>query len=161
MNIPEKLLYAAGVIPYVKNKSNEISFLLGYENDKWSGFIGKYEETIDNNNIINTAMREFNEETANVFDYHLENIRKKIVFSDSILVIANTKTRIVYIYFVRLDESLMKVPFEQMFQENIKEYSNQYFKEKSKIEWINHNDFRDYNILPSLKKVIFRNMERF
>jgi hypothetical protein len=67
----EELNYAAGIIPYVIDCEQEISFLLGYENNKWSGFVGKY-ENCDNLNIINTAVREFNEETAYTFNDYID-----------------------------------------------------------------------------------------
>ena len=61
--------YAAGIIP-VYRMENQIYFLLGHErsNNKWSGFVGGSEQ---NESVIQTALREFNEETSLVFKDHI------------------------------------------------------------------------------------------
>lgn len=57
--------YCAGILPYQVNENGEIYILLGQdENGKWSDFGGK-SEPCDNNNVKNTAIREFFEETLN------------------------------------------------------------------------------------------------
>jgi ADP-ribose pyrophosphatase YjhB (NUDIX family) len=60
---------AGGIVPYVKNTTNnEVSFLFGREksNKKWSGFVGGFEDS--DVTIVNTAIREFNEETSRLFE---------------------------------------------------------------------------------------------
>ena len=86
---------AAGIIPYIKLPSGSIGlstrrvpetkgsnntrlyFLLGYEKNSWSGFVGGYEST--DGNIVNTAIREFNEETAGIFKNNLSEIKNQII----------------------------------------------------------------------------------
>ena len=86
---------AAGIIPYIKLPSGSIGlstrripetkgsnntrlyFLLGYEKNNWSGFVGGYEST--DGNIVNTAIREFNEETAGIFKNNLSEIKNQII----------------------------------------------------------------------------------
>lgn len=61
----------AGILPYCFH-SGELYMLLGrdsnqYQEQYWTDFIGGH-KTIDNNNKLKTAFREFMEETRNVFD---------------------------------------------------------------------------------------------
>lgn len=69
--------YAAGVLPYCIGEDNEIYLLLGKEssNSYWNDFIGKY-EGFDAGDLINTAAREFHQETNCYFK--IGEIRNKI-----------------------------------------------------------------------------------
>jgi ADP-ribose pyrophosphatase YjhB (NUDIX family) len=151
MNSSE-LKYAAGVIPYVK-ENGKIYFLLGYENKKWSGFIGKYEDC-DNENIINTAIREFNEETANIFEDYLIQIKDLIVHSKCVFVQTRTKYRIIYIYFVEMDSTILDIPYETLFLEQLSISTNEAYKEKSEIKWIEYSQLDQFDLIMGLKKVI-------
>lgn len=152
---------AGGIIPYIK-KLNESSiyFLLGYENNKWSGFVGKYEEC-DNKNIINTAIREFNEETAELFQDNLDILKHKLIYNDCLLIQTKTKNRDVYIYFVEMDESVLDLDIQSKFLDKYNSMENTFFKEKTHIKWINDRELSDYECLYELKKIIFHNLNRF
>lgn len=54
--------YAAGVLPYRIGDDNEVYILLGLESNYWENFIGGYEK-FDGGDIIETATREFHQET--------------------------------------------------------------------------------------------------
>ena len=55
--------YSAGILPYTFDQDGKCFFLLGKDNDNdWSDFGGRCEYT-DKNNEINTACREFYEES--------------------------------------------------------------------------------------------------
>jgi hypothetical protein len=95
---------AAGIIPYIKipsgNNKPHLYFLLGYERGSWSGFVGGYEDS--DVSIINTAVREFNEETAGIFRNSLVIIKSKLL--NSPIIMTNTRNRKIYIW--RLHYSL-------------------------------------------------------
>ena len=151
------LKYAAGIIPYCRDSNGELSFLLGYENGKWSGFIGKYEDS-DNENIINTAIREFNEETAYIFNEFIDIIKNKLIHNDSRLIITKSfnNSRIIYIYFINIHNSVLEYPFETEFLNNRNLLHLQECKEKSEIKWIKYIDLESINLIHGLRKVISR-----
>ena len=151
------LKYAAGIIPYSRNSSGEKSFLLGYENGKWSGFIGKYEDS-DNENIINTAIREFNEETAYIFNEFIDIIKNKLIHNDSRLIITKSynNSRIVYIYFINIHNSVLEYPFENDFLNNKKSTNLNECKEKSQIKWIKYTDLESFNLIHGLRKILIK-----
>jgi hypothetical protein len=149
--------YAAGIIPYIKKNDGEIHILLGYENNKWSGFVGKYEDS-DKENIINTAIREFTEETLNIFSDYTDLLKNKIIHSDSILVTTRTRNREVYIYFVKFDEFFIDIPFETIF---LKTLNLNKYVEKTKIKWIHYRELHKYQLLYNLEKIILDNIKNF
>lgn len=149
---------AAGIVPYIKNPDGKIEILLGFETkmNKWSGFVGGSEES--DGNIIRTAIREFNEETAKIFENDLPLIEHKIISGDSLLITDSTKNRIVYIWFVKID-FIDKLPL--LFLHNINLLSEREFQEKSEIKWFTINDIRKTkNILYKLKVSILNNYLR-
>jgi hypothetical protein len=154
--------YAAGIIPYIRDSDGELSFLLGYENSKWSGFIGKYEDS-DNENIINTAVREFNEETAFIFNEFIDIIKNKLIFNDSVLIITKSynKSSSIYIYFISMDKTVLDFPFESIFLENLKLIDNNACKEKSKIKWIRYSELHKFNLIYGLGKLLSYNLDKF
>jgi len=148
---------AAGIIPYVKipsgNNKPLIYFLLGYERGSWSGFVGGYEDS--DGNILNTAVREFNEETAGIFESNLLSIKNKLVKSPCI--ISNTRNRKVYIWFLEMNPNLISQNLELQFLTNKKKYNDEHYKEKSMIKWFNIQQLHKNKILSSLKKEILLN----
>jgi hypothetical protein len=177
---------AAGIIPYIKLPSGSIGptskgsigpntrrgpetkgsnntrlyFLLGYEKNSWSGFVGGYEST--DGNIVNTAIREFNEETAGIFKNNLSEIKNQIISNqNSFCITTFTKNRTVYLYFVQMSSYLLNQPLEQMFLSNKNKCTDEHYKEKNIIKWFNLNDLHKNKILYSLKKEIFNNLSNF
>ena len=151
------LKYAAGIIPYSMDSYGEKSFLLGFENGKWSGFIGKYEES-DNQNIINTAIREFNEETAYIFNEFMDIIKNKLIHNDSRLIITKSynNSRIIYIYFINIHNSVLDYPFENEFLNNRKSSDLKECREKSKIKWIKYNNLESFHLIHGLRKILIK-----
>jgi hypothetical protein len=147
---------AAGIIPYIRTPDNKIYFLLGKEKNKWSGFVGGYETS--DINIINTAIREFNEETATVFQDDLNYIKNKILSGDCSLIPVSTKNRLVYIWFIKFPYTYLVSNLENTFQERIRILTDPHYKEKSEIKWLSLTDIRSKNcILFKLKEVILMN----
>ena len=149
---------AAGIVPYVKDSSNIIHFLLGFENRQWSGFVGGYEEP--DQNIINTSLREFNEETAGIFKNDLEYVRNKINNNSAILVTGNTKNRSVYLWFVQFPYEIMNNNLESLFLYNRSKMEFKEYKEKSIIKWFSIDTIVYNNILYKLRETIMNNYLR-
>ena len=150
---------AAGVIPYIKTPDGKIKILLGFETkmNKWSGFVGGYEES--DHNIIHTAIREFNEETAKIFQNDLGVIENKIISGESLLITDSTKNRIVYIWFVKID-FINNLP--ALFLHNVNLLTEEYYREKGEIKWFTINDIRkSRDILYKLKISILNNYNSF
>ena len=146
---------AAGIIPYIKTSDNRVQFLLGFETkiNKWSGFVGGYEDS--DTDIVNTAIREFNEETAKIFQNDLVLIKNKIISGDSLLITDSTKNRMVYLWFIRFP-ILSGIP--ELFLHNSSLMSDEHYKEKSEIKWFKISDIRkSKDILYKLKSSILNN----
>ena len=139
--------FAAGIIPYtIINR--QPYFLLGLEtsNNKWSGFVGGSEP---GENPINTAFREFTEETAMVFDYAKDYIQSEILTNHPVTELTATG-KIVYLWFVKFPE---KANFSQ-FYKNKSKLDGAHFKEKSELCWFSLSDIENKNVLYKLKKTI-------
>jgi hypothetical protein len=142
--------FAAGIVPYIIIDGH-IYFLLGLElsNNKWSGFIGKSQ---DDETVIQTALREFNEETVNLFEEYSETIISEL--NKTLPKIDTSSTgKNVYIYFLQ---------FPEQSQELIKNFINakaklteDHYLEKGILKWFNLNDIKKSNrILYRLKQMI-------
>ena len=135
--------FAAGIIPY-KIVNNEFIFLLGLErsNNKWSGFVGGSEP---GESPVNTAIREFNEETSMIFYEYPINI------INIPPIIEKTSTgKNVYLWFVNYPFNLNLNKFH--YNQHI--YQNNIYKEKSDLRWFNLNEIKNGNILYRLKQTI-------
>ena len=159
-----KLEPAAGIIPYILvpsgTSNTRLYFLLGYEKNSWSGFVGGYESR--DGNIVNTAIREFNEETAGIFKNNLSEIKNEIISNhNSFCITTFTKNRAVYLYFVKMDSELLNKPLENMFLINKNKFTDEHYKEKNIIKWFDLNELHKNKILYSLKTEIFNNLSRF
>lgn len=119
--------FAAGIIPYIFF-NGMYYFLLGLEksNNTWSGFVGGSEQ---GELPINTALREFNEETAMVFEKNTF-IKKKLTTTTP--VIEKTSTgKTVYLWFIEFPEFLNFTQFH--YNQTI--IKDPRFNEKSDIQW--------------------------
>lgn len=144
--------YAAGIVPY-RIQGGEIYFLLGLEksNGTWSGFVGnsqKYES------VIQTAIREFNEESSMVFQDNLQFFYEACISTKP--VIENTRpSKPVYIWFV---ECYINVDLEQ-FNTNQMYLHDPRFKEKTKLQWFSLTEITGkgkLNIYSRLKNIILK-----
>ena len=151
-------IYAAGIVPYIKSNNN-IQFLLGYEkyNKKWSGFVGKYESS--DINIVNTAIREFNEETARVFEDHLEFVQQKIISGDCTLISDNSN-KLIYIWFIQFPYEIVNLNVSNQFLLNLNLMTDKHYKEKTSLKWFNIQDIHQNGILYKLKKAILNNYKK-
>jgi 8-oxo-dGTP pyrophosphatase MutT (NUDIX family) len=143
--------FAAGIIPYTIF-NNEIYFLLGLEksNNKWSGFVGKSEP---GETPKQTAIREFNEETALIFNnISLENAKEPVID------ITGTG-KIVYLWFIEFPQNLLNVNFNDTLKRNQKKLGK-HFNEKSKLSWISLHSIKQSNkIFYKLKVVLINNFK--
>jgi 8-oxo-dGTP pyrophosphatase MutT (NUDIX family) len=143
--------FAAGIIPYHLT-SQGVYFLLGLEksNNKWSGFVGGSEPY---ESIIQTAIREFNEETCLIFKDHLEYFYNKCLSTRYIQEITPSGKR-VYLWFIELS---YPVNLEQ-FSINQSLIEDPHFKEKSKLRWVSIEEIESSkHILYRLKSTILKN----
>ena len=143
--------FAAGIIPYHVSPQG-VSFLLGLEksNNKWSGFVGGSEPY---ESIIQTAVREFNEETSLIFKDNLEYFYNQCLRTQVIQEYTPSGKR-VYLWFIELP---YPVDLEQ-FSINQSLIEDPHFKEKSKLRWVSIQEIRtSKSILNRLKKTILIN----
>lgn len=154
-------IYSAGILPYAKYK-NETYFLLGQDrnDDTWSDFGGR-SECIDQNSYINTATREFYEETiGSVVD--LDVIRQRLSSSPDtyIEIQSNTLNGSKYVMI------LTQIPYKNYNNIFKRTYEfikyckiNKKYLEKVDIKWIS-----TANLLNSMKQenesCILRNVFR-
>ena len=153
---------AAGIVPYVKNTNNECIFLLGHErvSKKWSGFVGGYETS--DGNLVNTAIREFNEETARVFETNLEFVRDKIISGNAFLITDKNNNRLIYIWFIEFPLEILNINIPQKFIDQLSSMTDCHFKEKLSLRWFNIQEIREHqnDILYKLKKSILDNYKK-
>ena len=154
-------VYSAGILPFAKYK-NETYFLLGQDrNDEtWSDFGGR-SEIVDQNSHVNTATREFYEETiGSVVD--LDVIRKRLTSSHEtyIEIQSNTLNGSKYVMI------LTQIPYKNYNTIFRRTYEfikyckiNKKYLEKVDIKWISTT-----NLLNSMKlqndNCILRNVFR-
>jgi 8-oxo-dGTP pyrophosphatase MutT (NUDIX family) len=123
--------YAAGIIPYTIT-DGVYSFLLGYESRGWSGFAGGCEDT--DLSIEHTAIREFHEETANIFLQYPIDLKYSRLCKDK-----TPSGKNMYIWFVQFPEQFCLDAFE----ENTKRYQDvRCYIEKSKLQWFTLDEIK-------------------
>ena len=145
--------FAAGIIPYHYHE-NEIYILLGLErsNNKWSGFVGGSEPS---ESIVQTAIREFNEETSLVFNNDIEYFYNSCITKTPVVEKTSTGKN-VYLWFINCDKKIFNTNLEQLTV-NQSFMEDRHFKEKSKLQWFTINQIsRRHNILYRLKNTILK-----
>lgn len=142
--------FSAGIVPYII-VDKILYFLLGLEKSRnnWSGFVGSCE---NGEQIMDTAIREFHEETAMIFEKYtpfiLNQLERIPPFMDK-----SSSGKNVYIYIVE---------FPVDCQEMIKDFINSKAKlndpcchEKSIVRWFTIDEIEKSNkIFYRLKKLI-------
>jgi 8-oxo-dGTP pyrophosphatase MutT (NUDIX family) len=144
--------YAAGIVPY-RVQGDEIYFLLGLEksNGKWSGFVGSSEKY---ESVVQTAIREFNEETSMIFQDYLKFFYDACVATKP--VIEKTPSgKPVYIWFIEcyIETNLAQFSTNQMYLQDPS------FKEKTKLQWFSLTEIAGkdkLNIYTRLKSIILK-----
>ena len=140
--------FAAGIIPYKINRG--FYFLLGFERNKWSGFVGNSEI---GESPTETAFREFNEETAMVFEKLKDYIKFELETKEPI--IEKTQSgKLVYLWFI--DFTNEHNNFSQ-FHINQQIINKREYFEKDEIGWFSLNEIEtNRKILYRLKKTIIK-----
>ena len=145
---------AAGIIPY-HLKPQGVSFLLGLEksNNKWSGFVGGSEPC---ESVIQTAVREFNEETCLIFKDNLEYFYNECLKRPVIQEFTPSGKR-VYLWFIEIPYN---INLEQ-FSINQRLIEDPHFKEKSKLRWFTIEEIESSKlVLYRLKITILKNFKK-
>ena len=143
--------FAAGIIPYHVTPQG-VSFILGLEksNNKWSGFVGGSEPC---ESIIQTAIREFNEETCMVFENNLDFFYNQCLQTRVIQEFTPSGKR-VYLWFI-------EVPYHvnlEQFSINQSLTEDPHFNEKSKLRWFTLQEIESSkSVLYRLKTTILKN----
>ena len=141
--------FAAGIIPYIHGPQ----FLLGLEksNNKWSGFVGGSET---GETPIETALREFNEETCMIFKDHEAFFYSKLTTTQPVIE-TTPSGKIVYLWFIKCPASLFGLDFNQ-FYINQRLTDNRYLKEKSQLVLFDLQEIKSYKVLYRLKQTILK-----
>jgi len=164
--------YSAGVLPYTYNLNGKCLFLLGKDNEgDWSDFGGRC-EIKDRNDPINTASREFYEETLGaVID--IVDCNEKLINGNPIKIVSKTLNGSPYYMFLLYVDHLN---YPETFNKtsNFLKYHYSYMNssginkiiEKSNIRWVtidtllNCIDNRDSSPI-SLRGVFYKTIENF
>jgi len=133
---------SAGILPISRNDNGEVVFLIGKDSrdNVFSDFGGKSEK-VDNGDPINTAIREFYEETLGVMCNSPYDIKFRVK-NMSIMLMGETKNKNQYRMFV------LEVPFVKNINSQFKKVMN-FMKyknigtnliEKSELVWVTFNE---------------------
>lgn len=148
------LLPAAGIIPYIKI-NNSVFYLLGKEksNGKWSGFVGN--SKVDDLSIPITAIREFNEETCEIFSEYLMTINRLLTKTNPVVISKNNNKNI-YIYFIEFPMYFLNNSININFKNNlIKNKNKKEYTEKTLVGWFSKKSLMENeNVIKSLKNII-------
>jgi 8-oxo-dGTP pyrophosphatase MutT (NUDIX family) len=144
------LLFAAGIIPYTILENGQCYFLLGLEesNNKWSGFVGSSER---GESVIETAFREFNEESAFVLDSFNEYTLSKLLNTQPVIEKTST-SKTAYLYFIKYP--IFNLNINEIFQYNKSQFTKKEFHEKKELRWFSLDEIKKSNVLYRLKKTI-------
>lgn len=158
---------SAGILPISKNEHGDVVFLIGKDSRDgvFSDFGGKA-ELIDNGDPINTATREFYEETLGCICNSPYSIRERVK-QMSVMVNGTTKKGNLYRMFILEIPYASDLPLRFKKIVNFLKYKNigSAYIEKSEIAWVSLDDmlkipkrqvFSDTvsNNLSVLKKII-------
>ena len=147
--------YAAGIVPYIS--IDRVYILLGLEksNNKWSGFVGGSEP---GEIVVDTALREFNEETAMIFNDHLVSL-KGVLLKTKPVVESTSTGKDAFIYFIKFPVNICDDIIPQ-FLKNKSQLQEDHFHEKSMLRWFSLDEIKESpKILLKIKKSIISKFE--
>ena len=129
---------SAGILPISRNEHGEVFFLLGKDSRDgvFSDFGGK-SETIDNGDPVNTATREFYEESLGCLCNSPHSIRERVK-KMSVMVTGTTKKGNVYSMFIIEVPYITDLPLRFKKIVNFLKYKNigSAYIEKSELVWV-------------------------
>jgi hypothetical protein len=129
---------SAGILPISRNEHGDVVFLLGKDSRDgvFSDFGGKA-ETIDNGDPVNTATREFYEETLGCLCNSPHSIRERVK-NMSVMVHGTTKKGNVYSMFLIEVPYIPDLPLRFKKIVNFLKYKNigSAYVEKSELVWV-------------------------
>lgn len=141
---------SAGILPVFIDKDLNIKILLGKEYNGWSGFSGNSEH---NESALQTAIREFNEETSHIFKDHID----EAFLQNNTLNVCSSKTptmKIFTLYIVNFskisNDVLQKCALNFQNSRNICIHKCE--KEKTEIKWFDINDVKNLHLRYSFHK---------
>ena len=167
INKTTNLRYSAGVLPYTFDQNGKCLFVLGKDNENdWSDFGGRCEYK-DHNEPLNTASREFYEETLGAVNTVQETL-DKINQPNTIKVISKTLNQspyymyLIYVDYLNYSESFVKTSnfLKYHFSQDKRNISK--IIEKVSIRWvsmdtlINCIENKDLQTPISLRGVFFK-----
>ena len=158
--------YSAGVLPYTFDQTGKCLFLLGKDNDNdWSDFGGRCEFK-DHNDPLNTASREFYEETLGAV-LNIQECLDKINTKPFKIISKTLNGSPYYMYLIYIDYSNYSDTFNKISQFLKYTYSNDknMYKmiEKTSIRWVSMdtilNCIENKEVLLSLRGVFYKTMQ--
>ena len=161
--MPPQKREAAGIVPYIK-REGKVYFLLGRErfrDNLLCGFVGGREPK--DKTLVDTAIREFNEETCLVFNNSLDFIRNKITHDTINTKCFKTQTQRsdVTVWFVLIPSTHDMRRDEREFLLNLSMPLPEYYKEKSSIMWIDASSLENSELSHPLRKDLKRILRMF
>jgi hypothetical protein len=158
--------YSAGVLPYTFDQTGKCLFLLGKDNDNdWSDFGGRCEFK-DHNDPLNTASREFYEETLGAV-LNIQECLDKINTKPFKIISKTLNGSPYYMYLIYIDYTNYSDTFNKISQFLKYTYSNDknMYKmiEKTSIRWVSMdtilNCIENKEVLLSLRGVFYKTMQ--
>lgn len=136
----------AGIIPYMLH-NGETYILLGLskeDNPVWADLGGRTEK---GETVLETALREYGEESRYVLPVDINRITKIVVSSD------NAKKAESVIFFINVEPTDYNINIDDCFQQTIPR--NQYEDEMMYLRWIPYHIFLTtmINLSPALEKI--------
>lgn len=138
-NNNKKTIYSAGILPYQVNNEGKVYILLGKDNQgTWSDFGGR-SELKDNNNIIETASREFFEESLNSvinFQTARESLKNENNFELIISKTLNGSPYYMFILRLPMKPELTRKKFLSTLEFLKYTKTDEKWIEKNDIQWV-------------------------
>ena len=142
--------FASGIIPYITIEHKKY-FLLGLEksNNYWSGFVGGSET---GETCVETAVREFHEETATIFEDYTPFIEEQLKRAEPEIDISPS-AKYVYLYFIEFPVDCQE--YISLFMDKKKDFTDACFHEKSILKWFSIEEIRrSKRVFNRLKQIL-------
>jgi len=154
--------YSAGILPYTI-RNNEIYYLLGrdWRDEGWSDFGGKVEDK-DNNDTLNTAIREFYEETMGcvLSENEIKSKLKNNIPKNIKSVTLNGSPY--YMYFIYINDENYQKYFKKIYDFLVYSHiSETKYIEKCELVWIHSSELYIFNKNLKMRNIFKRTINRF